>query len=990
MKETLSSSERLEQNIQTENIKEFQFRDKQEMVQSLKQIGQEDITEADLLFDGSIQFRNEEYVTLVKKLEQQKIEEKKKILSEVISLKTAGKVNKLKTDIDAEKRKIKEALSDLAPEKIITSAKIIEKLIDFVSDSAQKQILRSYAGSIILETLEKHNERIIINADKIITIDYINPISPANTELDANKIALEKSLNETIQKTSSLLDTIRSGILLRSQVETADKNNNTQTIIVKPISSQEDMQAYFKKLEEKKTKNESLTIQEETFLLSQEGFKDFQSFAKPQDVAKLAQKVSTDTSVLSTSQFTGDKMTSSVGEWIGQIGGTIGKIAAAGAGGGIKALGDILASATKEGGAWGSLAVIGGLIAAIWKFGFWKTLGGVFGLGLANEAVAGRLDLDFGKKSGDRASTAGKPAPSPEKLGTVQSEQIIQTKTEVRQDVTIQTIEQTKFDAIFDGISTSLDFKNQPIRALEKALEWGTTGSLELLFGNIEHIGNMTGKEFYEKHGQEDIRKILDSLMTKKESSDVTLSDLFVKTSPVAVAVSSVVAEVSTTNETVPTTPEGMEQLATSLEIQGYSSLYILTRAIEFGFIPKTHDLAFKDGTNSAKTATWKWIWYKIDYVTMGGPLTNGTFDSASKANNWFNEYVARVLKADVLLEKTEIQSLLSSPKKLSSIDTHDLKERMKVLNELDIAFFTGGDKTKIQKLLFEYKELSGDNLKSLLRKYDVKTYTETIWLEKESVEYKKQQIDQINKEIIALKEEAKTKLTEFNKLAGKDPTKAEFYKKEGERIIQEINGKITALETNGIKNLQKLDPEAIKKLAQQSPWVENLVKANGGADNLAKKLIETKIGKITIGTALLAIAWDSRDAWGDIWNKGISKENMKTTIDLALGFVPVIGGAHDLMIANNDWYKKLLFGDRELSTEEMVARDAFWAVGLIPWVGTLVKVVGKWSAKVVNGATIAMEGVKLTGKGVTYGYLGYTLEEAVRHTTVDIYDRIS
>jgi len=105
---------------------------------------------------------------------------------------------------------------------------------------------------------------------------------------------------------------------------------------------------------------------------------------------------------------------------------------------------------------------------------------------------------------------------------------------------------------------------------------------------------------------------------------------------------------------------------------------------------------------------------------------------------------------------------------------------------------------------------------------------------------------------------------------------------------------------------------------------VENLVKANGGADNLAKKLIETKIGKITIGTALLAIAWDSRDAWGDIWNKGISKENMKTTIDLALGFVPVIGGAHDLMIANNDWYKKLCLGDRELSTEEMVARDAF------------------------------------------------------------------
>ena len=51
-------------------------------------------------------------------------------------------------------------------------------------------------------------------------------------------------------------------------------------------------------------------------------------------------------------------MPSVVGEGIGTIGGTIGKLAGAGAGGGIKVLGDILSSASKEGGAWGTLAVI--------------------------------------------------------------------------------------------------------------------------------------------------------------------------------------------------------------------------------------------------------------------------------------------------------------------------------------------------------------------------------------------------------------------------------------------------------------------------------------------------------------------------------------------------------------------------------------------------------------------------------------------------------
>lgn len=54
-------------------------------------------------------------------------------------------------------------------------------------------------------------------------------------------------------------------------------------------------------------------------------------------------------------------------------------------------------------------------------------------------------------------------------------------------------------------------------------------------------------------------------------------------------------------------TPAQMEKEAISLEQEGYSSLYILARALELGFIPKTHDLAFKD-PNPMKGRKWEWV----------------------------------------------------------------------------------------------------------------------------------------------------------------------------------------------------------------------------------------------------------------------------------------------------------------------------------------------------------------------------------------------
>lgn len=80
----ISSSEVLKKNIKDNNILEFHFRDNKELASSLQQIGQSDITEADMSFEGSINFENDEYVALVEELEGKSIEEKRKILQQVI------------------------------------------------------------------------------------------------------------------------------------------------------------------------------------------------------------------------------------------------------------------------------------------------------------------------------------------------------------------------------------------------------------------------------------------------------------------------------------------------------------------------------------------------------------------------------------------------------------------------------------------------------------------------------------------------------------------------------------------------------------------------------------------------------------------------------------------------------------------------------------------------------------------------------------------
>lgn len=111
-----SSSEVLKKNIKDNNILEFHFRDNKELASSLHELGQSDIAEADVSFEGSINFENDEYVALVEELEGKSIEEKRKILQQVIrwliaNLKTAvvlsqaPTINTLKQKIESEAKK---------------------------------------------------------------------------------------------------------------------------------------------------------------------------------------------------------------------------------------------------------------------------------------------------------------------------------------------------------------------------------------------------------------------------------------------------------------------------------------------------------------------------------------------------------------------------------------------------------------------------------------------------------------------------------------------------------------------------------------------------------------------------------------------------------------------------------------------------------------------------------------------------------------------
>ncbi len=74
-------------------------------------------------------------------------------------------------------------------------------LIDFIIDPKYKMILRSFAGSLMLEKFEANNQRVIVREDKTIEIAYIDS-SKQSTLLDQNNTILQTKINARIKENS--------------------------------------------------------------------------------------------------------------------------------------------------------------------------------------------------------------------------------------------------------------------------------------------------------------------------------------------------------------------------------------------------------------------------------------------------------------------------------------------------------------------------------------------------------------------------------------------------------------------------------------------------------------------------------------------------------------------------------------------------------------------------------------------------------------------
>ncbi len=125
------------------------------------------------------------------------------------------------TDKKALEQQIKDALSDLAPNRIDASLRTTERLIDMVRDPKYKSLLQSYAGSLMLERFETNNQRIVVLGNKNIAISAIDP-SKQNATLDINNTTLQANINTYIAEKPSALDTIRSGMLFRANATGAN------------------------------------------------------------------------------------------------------------------------------------------------------------------------------------------------------------------------------------------------------------------------------------------------------------------------------------------------------------------------------------------------------------------------------------------------------------------------------------------------------------------------------------------------------------------------------------------------------------------------------------------------------------------------------------------------------------------------------------------------------------------------------------------------
>ncbi|MBW7954388.1 hypothetical protein H3C61_01105 [Candidatus Gracilibacteria bacterium] len=641
------------------------------------------------------------------------------------------------------------------------------------------------------------------------------------------------------------------------------------------------------------------------------------------------------------------------------------------------------------------LGLIFGIIGAIFwgKKGFF---GGIFaGLGIAGgglEAITSMFNKD--RKKGEKPS-ASSNSDKPRNKGESKNENVNLYK---------------KYEGVVSGISTDSNEKKDYLEVWEtlskneslmnsKILEIPINGSTE---EKMQFFVNNCGFYYgFLIHNQDKIKEIYEAILNKRKNSigdyneNETLKEYLERTSgkEEKEKKDDTTSAGSTVNNAIDNNNSGNGFSIENLKREGYSDLYILSRGIELGYtFTKTLPSWVKpSGSMGIIGSTWYVIktplsmqTYKYLANTGGYFMTGGLHNSMNNGNlgkitegtgkglNWLGKGAGKILGTELMIEKSKLNKHLDNLKlNLSGneVEINKLNSKIQILEKLETEM-KRGNIGEVKRLLREYRTNFDSNfrLKNKGRKdVELKAHLDKFKLEE----------DKINK----IKSDLEAKITELENKSKteKDPKKIEKYKKEVEELAKKSNIEIEEINKKAGISLSKLDEGTIKSIATQSKFVDNIVKFNGGAEKFLNKFNGVG-GKAFIGVGIISLIYNGREGLGSIWDNGFSNENKNDAIDLGIGFIPIIGGLHDLKIA---WDGEDL-NDRKLSSGERLTRTAFGIVGLIPGAGILAKGVFKGSVAVSKGVNIAIQTTNIVGKGLTYSMLGFSIATATKEIILD------
>lgn len=437
----------------------------------------------------------------------------------------------------------------------------------------------------------------------------------------------------------------------------------------------------------------------------------------------------------------------------------------------------------------------------------------------------------------------------------------------------------------------------------------------------------------------------------------------------------------------------GIEELET-LKREWFSDLYILSRWIELWYtFTKTPPNWINPNWNMwilgstwyiikipvtiqaltyMKNAWWYFITWWLHQSLQSWNLEKMVWWTG-KGINWIWNKASELLQLELKKEKTHLEKYLKwIDNKISwnNIEIEKITDRFNLLDKIDNALISKNN-IEVRSLLNEYRT-----------NYDPSFMWKWKWKNIDRhLDIEENKLVKIEAEIQKIETDTKSKILELETKAknAKTPQEIQALRVEAENLAKTSNIEIERLNRDAAISLGKLDETSIKQLASQSKFVDNLLKANWWAEKFLTKFNGTW-GKAFIWVWMISLIYNWRQWFWEMWENGFSEENKNDAIDLGVGFIPVIGGLHDLKIA---WEWKDL-NNRELTGSERGLRTAFGVVWLVPWFWVLAKWVFKWSVATVEWANIAIQTTNVVWKWMTYTLLWFSMATATKEIVFD------